>query len=719
MEKMRISNLEGLLKFPGSLNQTIPDASVLTCGCLVSEATFINESSPKCPTCGNPQVTILSEIKPLRELYKIVQQLNLQLNSTQTRRRSSSKKSIRLGSMDEGAKSMDLLSLFYKFAKEEEYSEKDVKPDTESDHAVALPIEINSKHEARFGSYQRPSNTLSLLPTSNIHNPSVSVSPLQFSVEKSLNTPPALRELNYEQNLLKSLNELKEYNFSKCFPFHRKMTTYSTQQSKFNIASMTLSMLKKTSRFTGSSIKTYLDFNLGAEITRFVLITEKRWELYECIVPTNEVDASNMKPQLVCCGKLTGEYGENMNSLNATQNTDLVTGEIIVRNNFNLNSSEVYSNDGDIKKRLKLWDFLDCQLSNNYLIISGTKGVMRAFNVNRMSPYGFGQPVYTYITNFPIRCIATTPKASLIACGITAREKTSGKEQPFIILHKMNMSEDNYLQSVEPITITSPYNDPIKIITFNAEATHLLCCTVWESRYLVIKLRSNKSSDNYKRPRLIWSDVVANATRRFRAKGENDTFVESVEADNELMMNDEGITDLQFGAKFSNTIFLSSCSLRSRPPAVIRLDGASLDANKQSTVSDSYSMSSIEEEEYSSIISSEVVMKVSEVGSQIHRCALSRRGDGIVFINKDGQVLLVTTSNFYTSNPTPMTRKVTVLLGEVANAERFPEAASVIFSSDGGKVFVVDRKGIFTVFDFTKGIPGEDVDVVKCKIINI
>ena len=43
----------------------------------------------------------------------------------------------------------------------------------------------------------------------------------------------------------------------------------------------------------------------------------------------------------------------------------------------------------------------------------------------------------------------------------------------------------------------------------------------------------------------------------------------------------------------------------------------------------------------------------------------------------------------------------------------------MVFSADGGKVFALDRKGVFSVFDFTKGIPGEDPDVIKCKIISL
>ena len=43
---------------------------------------------------------------------------------------------------------------------------------------------------------------------------------------------------NLAINLLESVSEQKEFNFTKCFPFHRKLTTFPTQQLKLNFSSM-------------------------------------------------------------------------------------------------------------------------------------------------------------------------------------------------------------------------------------------------------------------------------------------------------------------------------------------------------------------------------------------------------------------------------------------------------------------------------------------------
>ena len=74
MDKLTL--LEDLLRFPGYDMNLIFDASVLTCGCLTSEYTFNNQNLSKiCPNCHTDNVSILAPIKPLRELYSIIQNM--------------------------------------------------------------------------------------------------------------------------------------------------------------------------------------------------------------------------------------------------------------------------------------------------------------------------------------------------------------------------------------------------------------------------------------------------------------------------------------------------------------------------------------------------------------------------------------------------------------------------------------------------------------------
>lgn len=761
MDRLLISTLESLLRFPGyPQGEIIQDASVLTCGCLVSESQFnaLQTSTNHCPVCFTESVRIISEVAPLRSLYKIITELNARMpesNPSSLPKVSSTSKKSFSGDFNEQqqqqqqstpkvAESMNLISLFYKFAKEESNS-KSIPLTGISTTQIS---ELFGNNETSLGNVSastvQPITIESPSKPEELEDPasynSLSVSPFNetsMSIDNEDQWKSPVQ--NYDPNFVTSIGEEREYNFSKCFPFYRKLSTFPTQHVKMNLSSFSSSfksgsMMKKNSRFIGSDIHSRIDLYTGEEITRFVLISEKKWELYEYSIQAGERrDSSTAKPRMICCGKLTGEYGKDYNNLTS----DPGDNEIVIRNDFGgLGNStsigrENSTSKDENKKKLAQWDQFHCALSNNYLIISGTKGVMRVFNISG-SIEELGKPLYTYFTNFPIRCMNISPDEAVIACGITARERVSGKEQPFIILHKLNpnVSARN-LQSVEPITITIPYRDPIKFINFNSTSQFLICCTVWESRYLIIRLTNGGQSVNYRKPRLIWSELSKSRKKSMDMKDGTELDSQNKD-DSDMMMGNEGITDLQFGSLHSNTIILTSCSLTSRPPLVIRLDGVSIDGTRGSigTAGTGFGGTSSvnsrtgqendgdEDISHNLIISSETIMKIPEVGSTIHRFALLPRGDGMVFLDKDGHIFLVSTPNFQLHPTSPM-KKIVVQLGEAANAERHSESASIKFSNDGGRVFVVDRKGIFLVFDFTKGIPGQDLDVVKCKIVNI
>ncbi|GMG18552.1 unnamed protein product [[Candida] boidinii] len=57
-----------------------------------------------------------------------------------------------------------------------------------------------------------------------------------------------------------------------------------------------------------------------------------------------------------------------------------------------------------------------------------------------------------------------------------------------------------------------------------------------------------------------------------------------------------------------------------------------------------------------------------------------------------------------------------VILTTVASAYRVRESASMRFDKDGYKLFILDRKGVLTIADFTAGTI-EDHDVTRSKII--
>ena len=916
------SCLENLLRLPGyDHDKPIADVSVLTCGCLTSESwfrdTYLDGSSGRCPNCHSSNVSILAEVKPLRNLYYLLQTPSQSQLQGNRRRRSSSKKSFKHLQDDttssqqhqkvhtfgtSPSEATDLITLFHKFAKEEQYNSnnsrtrekekgkerelardretrtvKETETEKEKERERELEKEMQKERESvketthtstieipglRADGKQQPiesqigtsyPSTLSMGSLTMLEQARGSLDPISALAVNHNNDLTNLNNKTQYESLFEYLNEQKEYNFSKCFPFHRKLLSYPTQQMKLNLGAInpfkTGSYIK---RAICSSIVSFLDYDNGLEITRFVLMSEKKWELYEYVTPMKELDVSHYRPKLLCCGKLTGEYGTSFNAL--VQATVPGPNEVVKRSTFN--SANVDDKrtamGGELKKRLASWDQLYCQLSKNYMVILGTKGVMRVINVRSgLKKVDMGELIYTYLTDFPIRCFSVSPNERLIACGLTARERILDKEQPFIVLHRLNekasvvgaddaidddddddvnhetrvqvqalvqllaleaMNEETrglrqqmgmkvnwkgkekekgkgkgkgnlnangninsnrranderekVFEFDDPLTITIPFRDPIKIINFNAASTHIICATVWEPRYIIIKLKSFHSLD-YRKPRLIWSDIAYKSGRRTE-----DTEMQNSRQD-ELMMANEGTTDIQFDDSSVDLIVICSSSLTNRPPQIIHIEGAKLNSGRMTTTTTTTttattaaavaavpttaktmattskaavatdtsavanniamagSMSNVEEygesyasshteEESVTITSSEVVMRFNEIGSSIHRTALSPRGDGIIFLDKDGKLLLVSLPHHGMQGRSKTTKKVIVLLGEVANAERFSEAASVKFSADGGKVFTLDRKGVFSVFDFTKGVPGEDLDVVKCKILSL
>ncbi|KAF3993294.1 hypothetical protein FT663_00568 [Candidozyma haemuli var. vulneris] len=654
------SKLESLLRLPGAdpPGTIVADAAVLTCGCLVSEMQFLSSGTKQCPVCGT-EGEILKAIAPLRELYKLL--------DPKSRRTSSSRHSLRKPSVESthgGQAELDLSGLFCKLAREENEEKTREKEASSSPEVTKTPS---------LGQMGPP-------------------------------VAQAVEEQELEKNMLLGLNEQEEYNFSRCFPFHRKLTTFQASTNRFRKLSLRSSI--KSSRYNGSSLHTWYDKATGEEHTSFVLITDKRWELYT-------YTPSQGKPALLACGKSTGEYSYRSAEFRLPSER-----EITVKNDFGGKSATNDLNES-VSSKLKSWVHLSCCLSGRFLILSGTRGVVRVLNAD--PAFGdVGAPVYTYLTNFPIRCVSVAPKENLVACGITARERMSGKQQPFIILHQLEMDPSSQkVKSVHPITITIPYRDPLKVISFNASSTHLICSTVYEMRYFIIRLRPTPTSI-CKKPMLIWSDMrVASRQKLDEMPGDRsyDTNLD------DQVMDSEGITDIKFGLPGTNTIGITTSSWNNRPSLLVKLEGPSMDSLGGSTSNISTDLLNEDEEEVQDdrgmqITDYDIILKVPEIGSSIYRVQFSPRGDSILFVDKSGRIFLVSTPNARTSTRS-QTKKIIVLLGEAANAVRPNEAASASYSSDGGKIYVVDRRGLFQVFDFTKGIPGEDPEVIKCKIVSV
>lgn len=707
MDRPKLQALESLLRIEGGGDGSlVPDCSILSCGCLVSESYFMrnlrDESEPtRCPVCSKSEVVVLSEIKPLRELYKLIQKWTAKYPRRERKRSStrSNHSSMSENENDKAPEYMDLMSLAY------EVSQTNLSSAADANSAATQGTETLGLEKNRSDNYK-------IMP------------PIDNSVTQTDKTTSGTG-MDVSDEFTR-----REYNFSRCFPLYKKLSVFHTQQIRFNLLAgnpfKANNIIKPTS-FLGNHIYSYIDQESEEEVTRFVLLSKKRWEVYEYARSSKYKPTYNEKPVLICCGKLTGEYGKDFNSCK-----EEISDEVAIKNDFSGFRSSTSNSKAlreVVSKKLKEWEFIYCKISKELLVIYGTKGVMRVFNISRKKPSTtLGKPLYTYITDFPIRCVSISPNEKLIASAIMAKERVSNKEQPFIILHKLYQDGDkSQVSSVEPITITLPHRDPIKLIEFNKSSTHLLCCTSWESTVLIIRLY-DKESDDYKRPRLIWSENIYSRRKpRLSSDNVDDNSSSSVDMNDNFL--DEVITDLEFSSSRPDLFVVTFSSLQNKYSAVIQIHSRDPyllgEVNKSSWPDpDTHSFDNINKlveslgdtksSYHSNVASSEILTRLPEIGSTVHRVSILPRGDGMAFVDKSGRIYVVSTPNLQIS----MSKRILVQLGEAANADHFLQAASINFSPDGGKVFAVDRKGIFQVFDFTKGIPGVDTDVIKCKLLN-
>lgn len=107
-----------------------------------------------------------------------------------------------------------------------------------------------------------------------------------------------------------------------------------------------------------------------------------------------------------------------------------------------------------------------------------------------------------------------------------------------------------------------------------------------------------------------------------------------------------------------------------------------------------------------------MLLRLDELGSKIHRCEISPRNDSIAFLDRNGTVYIM-----YAPTLLDNEKRRIVSVEVAANAYRLREAASLRFSADGHRLFILDRKGSIYIEDFAYGLP-QDEEVTKCKQIN-
>ncbi|KAK9454338.1 WD40-repeat-containing domain protein [Dipodascopsis uninucleata] len=508
-------------------------------------------------------------------------------------------------------------------------------------------------------------------------------------------------------------DEKRERHFADNYPIYRKDVRYATQSNRG------FSVIPRGKVFEATAI--------SPDTRKFALVSERRWEVFN--IPMSYKLGAH--PTMVCCGKSTGEYGHSLETCTGKIHDDPIRGVS--------------------------WSQSMAAMSNKYLAIAGTHGVLRVHDVEKG-----GEPVHTDISRYSIRCIAISPDNVLLACGVTIRDPVSGTELPVIMLHNLSHLLGRSQTAVPPIQIDMPYRDPLNTLSFSPDSKFLSCSTILESRFLVINVH------DFSKPRL-----VIRSSRRL------DTALES-----------EGITCIRFfpgnrllaiasvahnaypividtkiaptsvpmmgpmspitpssfpeSTKFSRTYSGSSMTSIGSFPIFPNAQDDSNDEDYEGTPSSSFGAGSSGSYQHlnsnnnrmygsssnsgstgagmnaatnigssggggssssSGLLQPKMVTRFHEVGTAIHKIAVSPRANSVAFLDRSGTVFLTHFLQVEGEH-----RRVVAVV-DVTNANKVSEAASIEFSPNGQKLIIVDRKGILYIEDF--GVGAENGETLK------
>ncbi|KAK9325617.1 WD40-repeat-containing domain protein [Lipomyces orientalis] len=562
------------------------------------------------------------------------------------------------------------------------------------------PSSDGSHHGSRSRTDDHESSlaSSSFTPPSSLHSqPSTSLPQHKSSGFQAAIEPWSVNaNADFAPIMLSPEDEAREKHFAENYPIYRKDVRYATQSNKG------FSVIPRGKVFEATAI--------SPDTRRLALVADKRWEVFT--IPTSYKVGSS--PTLVCVGKSSGEYGPSLDACTRRDPND--------------------------KVRSMSWSQTMAAMSNRFLAIAGTHGVLRVHDLDKL-----GAPIYTEISPYPIRCIALSPDGVLLACAVTSKDPVSNTELPVIILHDLSHLMGLSSTPIKSIQIDMPYRDPINTLSFSNDGKLLSCSTILESRFMVINLYDLSN------PRL-----VIRSSRRL------DTSFES-----------EGITCMRFFPG-NRLMVIASVANNAYPiivdtkipshtsPLTVAMPISATTTEPTALSNRAYSVSSLnsagnggfqgfpqdDDDEYdvnSAVISSsansmfssrmfvqpappvtsgggastsgsggllqpKMVTRFHEVGTAIHQVAVSPRANSAAFLSRNGTVFLTHFLRVEAEH-----RRVVAVV-DVTNANKISEAASIAFSPNGQKLIIVDRKGILYIEDFGVGTENGEI-LKKCRII--
>uniref|UniRef100_A0A060THV1 ARAD1D34320p n=1 Tax=Blastobotrys adeninivorans TaxID=409370 RepID=A0A060THV1_BLAAD len=307
-------------------------------------------------------------------------------------------------------------------------------------------------------------------------------------------------------------------------------------------------------------------------------------------------------------------------------------------------------------------------VSTSLVAIASSSGDLWVYNFE-------GKLQYHNKSQFTIHCMTISPLDTMVACGIVTRDKTANiDKQPLVVLHFLTPNQPHSTSTTSqttqgPISLLIPYYDTINYLCFAHDETYLGCSTSGESRFMVISLADRTM------PRLVMKSI-----RRVDANKDS-----------------EGITSVKFIPRHLRRQYMvvTSSVMSSNSPPVI-LD-PKINTNSGTSASSAVSQPSL-------------IMRVDKVGSQIHNCAVSPRGDAIAFLDRSGLVYVMHAPGMLSDH-----RRIAVV-EEVSRGPQYTSAASMQFTSSGHALVIVDRKGELFIEDYGAGLPNQ-AGIGKCRLL--
>ncbi|CCK69305.1 Ptr3p KNAG_0C01920 [Huiozyma naganishii CBS 8797] len=632
------------------------DASMLSCGCCIAESLFdaIKDATHNeliyCPVCKNKNVSMVGPVKPLRCLYDQLNGFEDSISTSLETVKLQEENIERGGNKPEGTEENSTLPV-EEAAMFTEYKNNDIPEKTlETDQVDSKKLDASNqqttllnlffKVASKMNSENTPDDTTTERPINTDANPQY----LTHSTTLETENKSEMVSLANKSNTIITERLSQE---CKKPEWHKDHTAHFNEPVVPNISSnldeKKNRILLAVSHFIGNDLfsrrtpsssktksKLFINSAISPSCTKFALIDKHKWEVFS--IPA---DIDKYPPKLLFCGRNTGEVGKSFEKL-----------ELSKKNLTALANSEVLSGD-----------YVFCTLSDDLLIISDTNNSLRVHELTEK-----GSLIHFYASKYPLRCIDIDHGGTLIACGITGRERKTNTEQALITLHRINVNKQTGLYVFPaPLTIALPYRDPINTINLSHDGLYISCSTTMESRFLVISLRTLNE------PRLIMKSLRS-----------IDTSLES-----------EGITDTKLFPGNFNLMCVTSTAFNS-PPIIIN--------TKIEDIS-----------ELRSVAQPSLLTKIVELGSKIHRCEISPRNDSIAFLDKNGSVYIMSAPTMIEDE----TKRI-VLVDLVADAYRAHECASMRFNSSGHILYILDRKGVLYVEDFAYDLP-QNPEVSKCK----